>query len=154
MDFRKLMIGVAATAVAITATFAAPAWGQAAPTYTVTKTTGDVIVLRGNQVFTLREGDVLKEGDKVFTRTQASAVIQQVGTCSLPLPAASAVDIPTSSGAACTLTKEMVTSLSPSTTIAGVTIGSGGFVAGAALPVIGTLAALSAVVGVTASASP
>ena len=147
MSLRKLVLSVSATAMVTAAALAAPAWGQQAPTYTVSSVQGDVLVLRGNQVFSLRANDTLQVGDQVFTRAAAQTVIQQLGTCSLPLAGASSVTIPSGGGAACNLTQQMITSLSSSTTIAGVTIGTG--TVGAATTIIGALAA----VGVGAAVS-
>jgi len=152
MDLRKSLVGVATAAAVIAASLSAPALAQPAATYSVTSVQGDVLVLRGNQVFTLRAGDTLQAADQVFTRAQAATVIQQLGSCSLPLSGATTVTIPSASGAACNLTSSMIQSLSASTTIGGVTIGAVGV--GAAAPVLGALALVGVGAAVSNNGSP
>jgi hypothetical protein len=145
MSSRKVVLSVAAALAAIAAGFAAPAiaaTSAATPvTYQIQSVTGDVLVLRGNQVYSVQAGDILQAGDQVFTRSQAATVIQQLGTCTLPLPGASSVTIPAGSGTTCNITQQMVQSLSAASSVGGVTIGTATGV-GAAAPVVAALGAL------------
>ncbi len=138
MTMRPIVHSVLAAVFGLAAM--APVLAQAAsPTFTVSNVTGDVLVLRGNKVYQVANGSTLLPGDRVFTRSAGSAVVQQLNTCSLSLPSASSVTIP-STGAACWLDQSQILALSSNTTIGGYTIGAAGVntvVAATALTAVG-----------------
>ena len=148
MSLRKLVLSVsAAVGLAVATPVLAQPKNPTPPTFTVSNITGEVLVLRGNTVYKLANGDILALGDKVFTRSNAQATVNQLGDCSLSLPAANSVTIP-STGNACWLNESQIAALNSSTTIGGTTIGTG-VTTGTAAPVITALAA----VGVGAAVS-
>jgi hypothetical protein len=78
---------------------------------------GQVIVLRGNKVYSLVQGDTLFKDDKVFTRTAGTAKIRFNG-CERDLSATSSIVIDTA------FCKAPVVTLAKSEVVGGYTIGA------------------------------
>lgn len=142
---RTRIFGIAALAVfAAGAAFAQPPTAAQSGSVTVLQTEpGSVLVLRAGQVYELKIGDTVFDGDKVFTRTNG-AVRFSIGGCDYGLGGQQSIDVKLP--AVCTV---IPTTLTPDTVLAGVAIGTGGEIA--ATPTI--LLALLAGGGAAAAAA-
>lgn len=106
----------------------------------VTAATGEadqVIVVRGNETFSLTTGDVIFEGDQIITRSGGTAEIS-VADCTRQLGNLEAITVDRDF---CT---KAIASVDPSGTVLADAAIEGGSGVGAALPIVGVLAAAGA----------
>ena len=118
----------------------------------VVETTGpgaSVVVLRGAQAYTLGAGDLLFDGDKVFTRSTGTARLR-LELCELDLPEASFIEV----DAAICLATPVV--LEAGTSLEGISIGTSAQVGASPslLPLLATGAAAAGAAAATNGDSP
>ena len=124
-------------AVAVTALLALPAFAQLG-TVTVTGVTGEtgsVIVMRGPDTFSLKDGDTLQDGDVVMARAGGTVTVNNGLLCSRDLGSLQSITISEN------LCDQLIASVDSSGVISGAEgVGGGGI--GAAAPIIGGAAIL------------
>jgi uncharacterized protein YccT (UPF0319 family) len=106
----------------------------------VTSTTGEadqVIVVRGNETFSLSKDDVIFEGDQVITRSNGTAEIS-VADCTRQLNSLESIVV---DDEFCT---KAIAAVDQSGTVLADAVIEGGSGVGAALPIVGVLAAAGA----------